>query len=201
MAGRLVVLISGTGSAMEALAVACTRRQLAADIAAVIADRDCFGLKVAAKKGIPAFTIEPAHFPSRDDWNEALGECVGGFRPHVVVLAGFMRVLAPPFVDAYAGRLINLHPSLLPAFPGAHAVRDALDTGVKLTGTTIHFVDHEVDHGPILLQEAVRVQAGDTELSLHTRIKNVEHRLLPKACRLILERKVQIRDGVTHVEP
>jgi phosphoribosylglycinamide formyltransferase-1 len=112
-----------------------------------------------------------------------------------------MRILAPTFVDAYAGRLINLHPSLLPAFPGAHAVRDALDAGVKVTGTTIHFVDHEVDHGPILLQEAVRVQAGDTEASLHTRIKNVEHRLLPKACRLILERKIQIYGNVTRVEP
>jgi len=201
MAGRLVVLISGTGSSMEALAVACSRRDLAADVAAVIADRDCFGLKVAAKRGIPAFTIEPANYSSREEWNEALNECVGGFRPHVVVLAGFMRVLAPPFVDAYAGRLINLLPSLLPAFPGAHAVRDALDAGVKVTGTTIHFVDHEVDHGPILLQEAVRIQAGDTEQSLHTRIKNVEHRLLPNACRLILERKVKIHGGITHVEP
>lgn len=186
---------------MEALAVACARRELAADVAAVIADRDCFGLKVAAKRAIPTFTIEPAHFASREDWNEALGECIGSFRPQVVVLAGFMRILAPTFVDAYAGRLINLHPSLLPAFPGAHAVRDALDAGVKVTGTTIHFVDHEVDHGPILLQEAVRVQTGDTEASLHTRIKNVEHRLLPKACRLILERKVQIHGNVTRVEP
>lgn len=185
---------------MEALAVACTRRDLAADIAAVIADRDCFGLKVAATRGLPVFTVEPAHYPSREAWNQALNECVGELRPHVVVLAGFMRVLAPPFVDAYSGRLINLHPSLLPAFPGAHAVRDALEAGVKVTGTTIHFVDHEVDHGPILLQEPVRIRTGDTEQSLHARIKNVEHRLLTQACRLILERKVQIRGRITHVE-
>lgn len=194
-------MISGTGSSMEALAVACTRKDLAADVVAVIADRDCLGLKAASRRGIPVFTLEPAHYSSREEWNEALKECVGGFRPHVVVLAGFMRVLAPSFVDAYAGRLINLHPSLLPAFPGAHAVLDALNAGVKVTGTTIHFVDHEVDHGPILLQEAVRVQAGDTEQSLHTRIKNVEHRLLPKACRLILERRVKVHSAITHVEP
>jgi phosphoribosylglycinamide formyltransferase-1 len=185
---------------MEALAEACTRRELAADVAAVIADRECLGLEVAAKRGIPAFTIAPAAYPSRQEWNEALKECVGGFRPHVVALAGFMRVLAPVFVDAYPGRLINLHPSLLPAFPGAHAVRDALDAGVKVTGTTIHFVDHEVDHGPILLQEAVRVRSGDTEQSLHARIKNVEHRLLPQACRLILERRVRVRNGIARVE-
>lgn len=201
MAGRIVVMISGTGSAMEALAVACARKELPADVVAVIADRDCFGLKVAAKHGLPAFTIEPAAYPSREEWNEALRECVDEFRPHVVVLAGFMRVLAAVFVDAYTGRLINLHPSLLPAFPGAHAVRDALGAGVKVTGTTVHLVDLEVDHGPILLQEAVRVQPGDTEESLHARIKNVEHRLLPQACRLILEHKIQVHNGIARVGP
>ena len=114
---------------------------------------------------------------------------VAGYRPDLVVSAGFMRILAPVFVDAFAGRLINLHPSLLPAFPGAHAVRDALAAGVKVTGTTVHHVDHLVDHGPILLQEAVDVRADDDEASLHARIKAVEHRLLPEACRILLERR------------
>ena len=97
-----------------------------------------------------------------------------------------MRILAPVFVDEFSGRLINLHPSLLPSFPGAHAVRDALEFGVKVTGTTVHLVDHEVDHGPILLQEAVRIEPSDDESTLHERIKAAEHRLLPEACRGLL---------------
>jgi phosphoribosylglycinamide formyltransferase 1 len=115
-----------------------------------------------------------------------LRDRVAAREPDLVVAAGFMRILAPSFVDAFSGRLINLHPSLLPAFPGANAVRDALAHGVKVTGTTVHLVDHEVDHGPILLQEAVSVLPDDTEATLHERIKKVEHRLLPAACRLML---------------
>jgi phosphoribosylglycinamide formyltransferase-1 len=107
-----------------------------------------------------------------------------------------MRILSPVFVDAFPQRIINLHPALLPSFPGAHAVRDALEFGVQVTGTTVHLVDHEVDHGPILLQEAVRIEPGDTEDALHERIKNVEHRLLPQACRLMLEGRVSV-DGTS----
>jgi phosphoribosylglycinamide formyltransferase 1 len=117
------------------------------------------------------------------------------YRPDLVVSAGFMRLLAPSFVDAFSDRLINLHPSLLPAFPGAHAVRDALAHGARETGTTVHFVDYEVDHGPILLQEAVPVEAGDTEETLHERIKAIEHRLLPRACKLFLEDKLSLEGG------
>ena len=111
-----------------------------------------------------------------------------------------MRVTSPVFVDAFAGKYINLHPTLLPSFPGAHGVRDALAAGVKVTGSTVHLVDYEVDHGPILMQEAVRIEEGDDEDSLHERIKKAEYRLLPAACRAILEGKVRIENGRTHID-
>lgn len=192
VAGRIVVLISGGGSNMEALSDACERKEVGAEVVAVVADRDCLGLKAAEKRGTARALVPPSSYQSRDAWNEALRDEVSTYKPDLVVSAGFMRILGPSFVDAFAGRLINLHPSLLPAFPGAHAVRDALGAGVKVTGTTVHFVDHEVDHGPIILQEAVRVDPLDDPEALHERIKLVEHRLLPKACRLFFEGRIRV---------
>ncbi|HEX2051812.1 MAG TPA: phosphoribosylglycinamide formyltransferase [Actinomycetota bacterium] len=200
MPGRIVVLVSGSGSNMEALVEACERDEIPGEVVAVLADRACRGLDVAAARGIPVEAVEPSSFATRDEWNEALRRRVADHRPDLVVSAGFMRILSPAFVDAFAGRIVNLHPSLLPAFPGAHAVRDALAWGVKVTGTTVHFVDHEVDHGPILLQEAVTVSPGDTEASLHERIKRVERRLLPDACRLVLEGRVRVEGGRVRIE-
>jgi phosphoribosylglycinamide formyltransferase 1 len=192
---RLVVLISGSGSNMQALVGACQRGDVPGHVAGVVADRACAGVEWAAANNVPYLVVEPGPYPSRDDWSKELRDRVLEVQADVVVSAGFMRILAPVFVDAFPGRLINLHPSLLPAFPGAHAVRDALAAGVKVTGTTIHFVDHLVDHGPIILQEPVRVEPNDTEISLHERIKEVEHRLLPEACRLMLENRVKIVQG------
>lgn len=189
-----MVLISGSGTNMEALADSCESGEVPGEIVAVVADRDCLGLRAAEKREIPTTTVEPGSFSSRDEWSAALKETVAAHEPDLVVSAGFMRILAPVFVDAFADRLINLHPSLLPAFPGVHGPRDALEHGAKVTGSTIHFVDNEVDHGPIILQEAVRIEQNDTESSLHGRIKNVEHRLLPHACRLVLEGRVRIED-------
>jgi phosphoribosylglycinamide formyltransferase 1 len=180
---------------MEALADACERNEVPGEIAAVVADRDCLGLRAAEKRGIATDVLVPSDHPDREAWSEALRDVVVGYKPDLVVSAGFMRILSPVFVDAFADRLINLHPALLPAFPGAHAVRDALDAGVRVTGSTVHFVDHEVDHGPIIMQEAVRVEPHDTEDALHERIKNVEHRLLPAAARSFLEGKVRLEDG------
>ena len=197
MSGRIVVLISGSGSNMEALAEACERSEVPGEIVAVVSDRDCLGMRAAEKRRFETSVLEPTSFGSREGWSEALRDLVLSFEPDLVVSAGFMRILSPAFVDEFAGRLINLHPALLPAFRGAHAVRDALESGVKVTGTTIHFVDREVDHGPILLQEPVRIDAGDDESSLHERIKAIEHRLLPQACRLLLEGKVVVADGKT----
>ena len=194
MPGRIVTLISGSGTNMEALADACERGEVPGEVVAVISDRDCIGLRAAEKRGIDTQLVDFAAFGTREEWSVALRDRVAQYEPDLVVSAGFMRIVSPVFVDAFTGRVINLHPALLPAFAGAHGVPDALSHGVKVSGTTIHFMDYELDHGPILLQEAVRVEPGDDEESLHDRIKEVEHRLLPQACRLILEGKVSI-DG------
>lgn len=186
MSGRIVVLISGTGSNMMSLARACDAGEVPARVVAAVADRACEGLSGAARAGIATELVAPRDYADRTEWNAALRELVASYRPDLVVSAGFMRILGPDFVDAFYGRLVNLHPSLLPAFPGAHAVRDALAAGVKVTGTTIHLVDREVDHGPILFQEPVRVRADDTEASLHERIKAAERVLIVEACGSLL---------------
>ena len=200
MRERIVVLISGSGSNLKALAGACQRREVPGYVAGVVADRPCPGLEWAATNDIPWLLVEPGNFASRDDWSLAMRDRVLEVQADLVVSAGFMRILAPVFVDGYYGRLINVHPSLLPAFPGAHAVRDALAAGVKVTGSTVHYVDHLVDHGPIIMQEPVRVEDGDTEVSLHERIKAVEHRMLPTVCALMLENRVRLQQGRTWIQ-
>jgi phosphoribosylglycinamide formyltransferase-1 len=190
-----VGLVSGSGTNMMALADACRRGEVPGVVAAVIADRACRAVSAARERGIDALVVEPGTHLSRDRWNEALLEHVLAYEPDLVVSAGFMRILGPVFVDALEGRLVNLHPSLLPAFPGAHAVRDALDAGVRVTGTTVHFVDREVDHGPILLQEPVRVLPGDTEQTLHDRIKVTEHDMLARACKMLLSGRARLAQG------
>jgi phosphoribosylglycinamide formyltransferase 1 len=200
MAGRIVVLISGSGSNMEALAEACEQGEVPGSIVAVVSDRDCAGLMRAERLGIESHIVDFKAYGSREEWSEALRDVVMKFDPDLVVHAGFMRIISPVYVDAFPGKLINLHPSLLPAFPGAHGVRDALAHGAKVTGSTIHFIDYEVDHGPIIMQEAVRIEQNDTEESLHERIKTVEHRQLPQACRLVLDGKFRIEDGKVVVD-
>jgi phosphoribosylglycinamide formyltransferase-1 len=193
--GRIVVLISGSGSNMEALVHACEAGEVPGAVVAVVSDRECGGLKLAADRGIATKILEPQEFGSREEWSEAFADLVAAHEPDIIVSAGFMRILAPVFVDRFFGKLINLHPSLLPSFPGAHAVRDALAAGARVTGTTVHFVDNEVDHGPVLLQEEVAVEDADTEETLHERIKGVEHRMLPQACRLLLEGRARLEGG------
>jgi phosphoribosylglycinamide formyltransferase-1 len=180
---------------MEALAYACSRGDVPGAVVAVVADRECTGLARAEKLGLQHQVVDPKAFESREEWSEKLRDVVLEHRPDLVVSAGFMRILSPVFVDAFPESLINLHPALLPAFRGAHAVRDAIEAGVKVTGSTIHFVDHQVDHGPIILQAAVPVEEGDTEESLHERIKAAEHELLPRACSLLLEDKIHVEGG------
>jgi len=195
MAGRVVVLISGSGTNMEAIADACLEGDVPGDIVAVVADRECLGLRAAEKRGLETELVDFRSFDDRETWSQALGDALAAREPDLVVNAGFMRIVSSDCVDRFAGKWINLHPSLLPAFPGAHAVKDALEHGVKVTGTTVHFVASEVDTGPIILQEAVRIEQNDTPESLHERIKKVEHRLLPHACRLVLEGKVRLQEG------
>ena len=200
MAGRIVVLISGAGSNMEALVEACRGGEVPADVVAVFADRDCGGIARADQLGIDSHVVVFKDYASREDWSEALRDQVLKYEPDLVVSAGFMRILSPVFVDAFPNKIINLHPALLPAFAGAHGVRDALEHGVKVAGTTVHLVDYEVDHGPILLQAAVPVRPNDDEDSLHERIKAEEHRLLPLACTLMLEGKVRVEGHKTYIE-
>ena len=187
MASRIVVLISGAGSNMAALVRACRAGEVPADVVAVVADRTCEGIELARAEGIDTAVLDPRGHPSREQWSAELLELVRKFAPDLVVSAGFMRILSPVFVHAFSGRLINLHPSLLPAYPGAHAVRDALEDGARVTGSTVHFVDDEVDHGPPILQREVPIEDGDDEHTLHERIKAVEHGMLAEACRMVLE--------------
>lgn len=175
---RIVVLASGTGSLLEAMLAAASGPGYPGSVVGVVTDRSCRAATVASEAGVPVAEVPLAAFDGRAQWDAALTETVAEFRPHLVVAAGFMKILGPEFLGAFGGRVINAHPALLPAFPGAHAVPAALQHGVKLTGSTVHLVDAGLDTGPILAQEAVAVEPGDTEESLHERIKVVERRLL-----------------------
>ncbi|ANZ37694.1 phosphoribosylglycinamide formyltransferase [Lentzea guizhouensis] len=173
---RVVVLVSGSGTLMQALLDAT---DLPIEVVAVGADRENIeGLKRAERAGVPHFAVKLRDHADRAAWDRALTEAVAAHEPDLVVSAGFMKIIGPGFLARFGGRMINTHPALLPAFPGAHGVRDALDYGVRVTGSTVHLVDAGVDTGPILAQEAVVVEPGDTEETLHERIKVVERRLL-----------------------
>jgi phosphoribosylglycinamide formyltransferase-1 len=179
------VLVSGEGTNLQALLDA------GLPVVAVASDNTkAKGLDRAAKAGIEAGAFPAAEFESRERRDQDLAEWLGERGVELVVLAGYMRLLSEPFLDRFPGRILNVHPSLLPSFPGAHAVEDALAHGVKVTGATVHFVDQGIDTGPIVLQEAVAVHEGDSPESLHERIQAVEHRLLPQAVRLFLDGKL-----------
>jgi phosphoribosylglycinamide formyltransferase-1 len=178
-ASRLVVLASGGGSNLAALLAAHDDAAYGARVVGVVSDRpDAGALDLARDAGVASVVVAPADFADRAAWNVGIAEAVAVFRPDWVVLAGFMRILAPSFVDRFAGRMINTHPALLPSFPGAHGVRDALAYGVKVTGCTVHVVDTGVDTGPIVAQTVVPVEDGDDEGRLHERIKVAERALL-----------------------
>ena len=190
---RVVVLVSGHGSNLQALLDAAAERGSGMTVVLVGADRPgAFGLERARRGGVDTAVVRPADHPDRPSFDLALRDLVAAARPDVVCLAGFMRILGPAFVGAFPDRILNTHPSLLPAFRGAHAVRDALAYGVKVTGCTVHLVDEQVDHGPVLFQAAVPVEPGDDEDRLHGRIKQEEHRLLPLAVRLVAEGRVRV---------
>lgn len=176
---RLVVLISGSGTLLQALLDASADKSYGAEVVAVGADRDGIaGLDRAAAAGVPTFVRRVRDYETREDWDRALAEAVAEHRPDWVISAGFMKLVGADFLARYGGRMINTHPALLPSFPGAHAVRDSLAHGVKVTGCTVMVVDEGVDTGPIIAQRAVDVLAGDTEETLHERIKEVERDLL-----------------------
>jgi formyltetrahydrofolate-dependent phosphoribosylglycinamide formyltransferase len=172
------VLLSGTGSLCEALLAAADDPGYPATVVAVGADRPAAGLDHARRRGLPTFVCALRDHADRAAWDRALAGRLTGYEPDLVVSAGFMKIVGPAVLDAVGGRLINTHPALLPAFPGAHAVRDALAAGVAVTGATVHVVDSGVDTGPVLAQREVPVRPGDDEASLHERIKAVERQLL-----------------------
>ena len=172
------MLISGGGSNLEALLASLPTSGIDAEVVAVGADCHATGLAHATERDIPTFVVELSDFSSRDAWGNALGDQIAAWDPDWIVLSGFMKLLPPAVVGRFSQRIINTHPAFLPEFPGAHGVRDALAAGVSETGATVILVDEGVDSGPILAQERVPVMPGDTEASLHERIKGVERRLL-----------------------
>jgi len=195
---KVVILISGRGSNMEAI----VRAQIAgAQIAAVISNRpDAAGLSFAAAHGIAAQIVDHKDYPSREAFDAALAAAIDAHEPDLVVLAGFMRVLTDGFVGHYAGRLLNIHPSLLPSFPGLHTHRRALEAGVRVHGTTVHFVTPTLDCGPIVIQAVVPVLPGDDEAALAARVLEQEHRIYPQAVRWFVEGRLSLgADGRVQV--
>jgi phosphoribosylglycinamide formyltransferase 1 len=175
---RVAVLLSGTGSLCAALLAATDDPAYPAEVVAVGSDRAADGLEHARRRGIPTFTCALREHPDRAAWDRALAGALAAYRPDLVVSAGFMKLVGPAVLEAFGGRLINTHPALLPAFPGAHAVRDALAAGATVTGATVHLVDAGLDTGPVLAQREVATRQDDDEARLHERIKDVERELL-----------------------
>ena len=190
----IVVLISGSGSNLRALLEACDNPLYPAKIVAVGADNPAAGLAHAEQFGVPSFVVEPGLFDSRENWAEVLLGNLQYHKPDLVVLAGFMKVLPAGFVSALSPNIINLHPSLLPAFPGAHAVRDALSAGASTTGATVHIVDAGVDTGPVLAQREIDVPTGITESDLHEQIKTIERSLIVEVVSQIAEGKLNLSE-------
>lgn len=197
---KIVILISGRGSNMQAIVEAAAKQQWPAQIAAVISNRaDAGGLDYAASRGIPTAVVVSKEFPSREAFDAALQAKIDEFEPDLVVLAGFMRILTPGFVEHYAGRMLNIHPSLLPSFIGLATHQQAIDAGVKLHGVTVHFVTAELDHGPIVAQAAVPVLYDDTEDSLSHRVLEQEHQIYPRAVLQFVEGKLRIEGNRVHI--
>jgi len=197
---RIVILISGRGSNMEAIVQACAAEGWPARVAAVISNRpDAAGLAFARERGIAAVAVDHKRFEEREAFDAELAAVIEGFEPDVLVLAGFMRILGDGFVQRFARKMINVHPSLLPAFPGLHTHRRAIESGCKLAGATVHFVTPALDHGPIIAQAAVPVLPGDTEAKLSARVLAREHVMYPRAVRWLVQDQLRVDgDVVTH---
>ena len=197
----LAVLASGRGSNLGAILDACRADDFPARVSLVVSDREsAAALERARGEGVDAVFLDPKGYGDRAAYDDALVATLERYRPGLVCLAGFMRLLGSAVVKAWAGRLMNIHPSLLPAFPGLHPHRQALDYGVKVSGATVHFVDEGVDSGPVILQASIPVRADDTEDSLSARVLVEEHRLYPEAIRLFAEGRLAIAGRRVHVK-
>jgi phosphoribosylglycinamide formyltransferase 1 len=194
---RIVILISGRGSNMEAIVQRCRVEDWPASVVAVISNRpDATGLNFARAQGVQTAVVDHKGFQNRPAFDAALADCIDRFQPDLVVLAGFMRILGEAFVARYAGRLLNIHPSLLPAFPGLHTHQRALDTGCAVAGATVHFVTSALDHGPIVMQSAVPILHDDTAETLAARVLATEHQIYPRAIRWFVEDRLQLTAGL-----
>ncbi len=194
---RIVILISGRGSNMEAIVRSCAEQGWAAQVVAVIANRPAAGgLAYAAERGIATAVVDHQLHARRADFDAALAHAVDSFAPDLLVLAGFMRILGAPFVQRYQGRMLNIHPSLLPAFPGLHTHQRALEAGCKAVGATVHFVTPELDHGPIVMQSVVPVRPADDAAALAARVLATEHTIYPLAARWFIEDKLRVENGL-----
>lgn len=192
----IVILISGRGSNMESLLAAVASGTLPVRIAGVLSNRpDAKGLETAAAHGVPTCVVDHKQFADRAAFDAAMAAAIDRFAPDLVVLAGFMRILSEGFVEHYTGRLVNIHPSLLPSFPGLHTHRRALEEGVRIHGCTVHFVTPALDHGPVIVQAAVPVLDGDDEAQLAARVLAQEHRVYPLAVRWFAEGRLRLVDG------
>lgn len=199
---KLGIICSGRGSNLASIIEAIERGEIPAEIAVVIADkRDAYALERARTKGIPAVAVVYRDYAERADFERAMLDELHAHDVTLVVLAGFMRILSPVFVHAYTGRILNIHPALLPSFPGAHAHRDALAYGVKVSGCTVHFVDEGMDSGPIILQASVPVMEDDTEETLAARVLEQEHRIFPEAIKLYVEDRLRTDGRRVHILP
>ena len=198
---KIVILISGRGSNMEAIVRVAKKEAWSAQIAAVISNRaDAAGLRIAQDFGIETAVVPSKGF-TREDFDRRLMEVIDGYNPDLVVLAGFMRILTEEFVIHYKGRLLNIHPSLLPGFRGLHTHKQALDAGVKVHGATVHFVDVKLDDGPIIIQAVVPVLSDDTEDTLAQRVLSLEHIIFPRAVRWFVEEKISEENGKVVAAP
>ncbi len=194
---RIVILVSGRGSNMEAIVRSCAEQGWAAQVVAVVANRPAAGgLAYAAERGIATAVVDHQAHAERAAFDAELAHTIDSFAPDLLVLAGFMRILGSAFVQRYAGRMLNIHPSLLPAFPGLHTHQRALDAGCKAVGATVHFVTPELDHGPIVMQSVVPVRPGDDANSLQARVLATEHTIYPLAVRWFIEDKLRVENGL-----
>ena len=194
---RIVILISGRGSNMRSIIDRCAAKDLPAQVVAVVSSRPgTAGLEFAAQRGIATAMVDHRNFATRDDFDAALAAAVDAHGPDLIVLAGFMRILGAAFVRRYEGRLLNIHPSLLPAFPGLYTHRRAIEAGCKLAGATVHFVTPELDHGPIVIQAAVPVLPGDNESVLADRVLAREHLIYPRAVRWFVQGRLHLEHGI-----
>lgn len=198
---NIAVFASGSGTNFQAIIEKVEDGYIPARIALLVSDnKDAYAIERAKRAGIETFISSPRGFKSREEYDKAIVKKLKEKKIHLVVLAGFMRLMSPYFVKEYKDRIMNIHPALLPSFKGTHGVKDALEYGVKVTGPTVHFVDEKLDHGPIILQEAVFVSDDDTEESLHQKVHQKEYEIYPKAIKLFAEGKLKVEERKVRIK-